>query len=142
MDLSLTGGGNNGSHYSPITIDNLRQSGANPTVFNNRITFSSMKLIRDDSPVLESLWQYWIFYKDVEAYWFDSGLAYSITNEHIPVTLEQCEGIVKHTYQRLQSTWEERKNNEVNFFPSIQDITLEALNLAVQELMKTLVDEL
>lgn len=138
MKLILKGTTSNGSHATPIAIDNLRNSGATPKVFTNTYYFSSRKVIDNGKEVLEPKWEYMIFYKEVEVYFFDSEMPYYIEEEHIPITKEQCEDVVKNTYKELQRSWEKRRDTEVNFFPSVADLTNETLDLAVRELMKTL----
>lgn len=141
MNFTFCGSYHGGSRNTPLSMEVLRNAGANPSVFTSKYYFNSRLSTREEKKVVEPIWQYYIFYNNVEVYWIDSEMPYYITEEEVLPTIEQCEYIVRETYKRLQEVWEKRKQSEANFFPSVPEITTKALDLAVQDLMKTLLDE-
>lgn len=142
MNFALTGTYHGSSTNTPIAIENLRYSGATPTVFYTQSILKSRKIIANDKLILEPCWMYVIHYKDVQVYYFDALMPYYIENEGIEATNEQLETLVLQTHKKLQAEWNYRKTTEVNFFPSVPDLTTDETQIAVENLKQTFSAEL
>ncbi|MBN8701411.1 MAG: hypothetical protein J0L54_17520 [Chitinophagales bacterium] len=141
MKFTLKGTFSSGSHSEPTAIEQIRYSGQDATKFFTQQFFSSRKSIEFGKLILETKWDFEVLYQTAQIYWMDAETPYYIEDESISSTQSECEEIIKYTHKRLQDSWEKRRETEVNFFPSVPDLTNSEIEIAVEDLRKTLSSE-
>lgn len=112
--------------------------GHSPIEFENLYSLNAQKVDRDGEMIFETKWTHYIAFQQQVVYQFHTYMIFNIEEDETPANEEQAREILYQSHKTLIDKWEERRQAEVNFFPSILPLTIEQIDPFVLPLIEKL----